>query len=136
MMNVLMDTANTGRMKGAGVSRNKEQQPRQEGKKKKHKNGRYQENPDWSDYGENRERVCEIYDKDPKKVSCHHIVFRSDAKTNPLFEDFDINQPSNLYPFSNDEVAEELHTGKQDHDDLHQEIGKKEWERKKKKSRW
>jgi hypothetical protein len=90
---------------------------------------RYQEREHWSDYKANRKRVCEIYEKDPNKVSCHHIVFRSDALRNPLFEDEDINQVSNLYPFANDEVAEELHTSKQDHDDLHQRLGRKEYER-------
>jgi hypothetical protein len=91
---------------------------------------RYQEREHWSDYSENRKRVCEIYGKDSNKVSCHHIVDRYTALTDPAFADYDINQPSNLYPFQDDEVADQLHTGKRDHEDLHQQLGRKEFERK------
>ena len=78
-------------------------------------------------YEENRLRVCKIYGVDPDTVSCHHIVEKSDVKRRgkrkPLVIDFDVNQLSNLFPFSNKRKdAKALHTAVQDHRDLHRKL--------------
>lgn len=94
-------------------------------------------------YERNRIRVAEIYGLDPDTVSCHHIVERSDVKDKrkrKLFGDFDVNQLSNLYPFSNRRKdAKTLHTAVQDHRDLHKKLEQIEpviiYSHKKKKKR-
>lgn len=81
---------------------------------------------DWSDYNKNRERVCEIYGVDPRKAHVHHIVFRHDVVNDPAFAGFDLNQLSNLYPFSEDNPAP--HTDTKDHEALHLKVGKQAYE--------
>jgi len=60
-------------------------------------------------YKRNKKRVFEIYGIDPKdrRFSCHHIVFRSD-RGRIVSKDFDVNQPSNLYPLPK-EIHRKLH---------------------------
>lgn len=75
----------------------------------------------WSNYDRNRNRVCEIYGVDPKTAHVHHIVFRHDVVNYPDLSDFDLNQLSNLYPFSEENPAP--HTGIKDHEQLHYKVG-------------
>jgi len=88
--------------------------------------GRYQERSHWSNYHENRKKVCEIYEVDENEAQVHHIIARFDCLKNLLFRDFDLNQESNLYPFTDDERGREQHTTKRDHADLHAKIDKRE----------
>ncbi len=85
--------------------------------------GRYQERPHWSNYKENRKKVCDVYGVNPNEAQVHHIVDRYTALHDPVFKDMDINEPSNLYPFTDDRRGREQHTTKQDHEDLHYKIG-------------
>ena len=87
---------------------------------------RYQERGHWSNYKKTRKQVCEVYEVDQTKAQIHHIVTRFDALRNILFKDFDLNQVSNLYPFTDDERGERLHATKRDHSDLHTKIDKRE----------
>jgi len=91
---------------------------------------RYQEKPEWSDYGEARQRRCEIDGVAPDEVHVHHIVSRYDVLHEQEFEGMDLNEVSNLYPFKK-EGGEEDHTNIQDHKDLHNKLGHKEYERRK-----
>lgn len=92
-------------------------------------------------YERNRARVCEIYGVDLDTASVHHIVQRVDVKKRrKLFGDFDVNQLSNLFPFSNRRKdARKLHTAVEDHRLLHQRLVKTEpvviYKHKKKKHR-
>jgi len=88
--------------------------------------GRYQERGHWSSYKENRKKVCEIYEVDQEMAQVHHIIARFDCLKNLLFRDFDLNQESNLYPFTDDARGKEQHTTKRDHADLHAKIDKRE----------
>jgi hypothetical protein len=92
---------------------------------------KYQEKEHFSDYWKNRERVCEIYEVDPATTHMHHIVDRWTVLHDPVFEEFDLNEKSNLYPFTDDERGERLHVTKQDHKDLHNEIGRRQYEKRK-----
>ena len=54
-------------------------------------------------YRENRARVAKIYGLEPDEVSCHHIIEKSDVKKRGgVFEGYDVDQLSNLYPFKVD----------------------------------
>lgn len=87
---------------------------------------RYQERGHWSKYKETRKQVCKVYEVDQETAQVHHIITRFDALCNMLFEDYDLNQVSNLYPFTDDERGKEQHTTKRDHSDLHTKIDKRE----------
>ena len=53
-----------------------------------------------SSYTENRTRVFEIYNINPRDshYNCHHIVTKDDLRQGLVPPDFDINALSNLYP--------------------------------------
>ena len=97
--------------------------------------GRYQEHSHWSNYKENRKKVCEIYEVDPDMAQVHHIITRFDCLCDLLFRDFDLNQKSNLYPFTDDARGKEQHTTKRDHADLHAKIDKREPQKPTKRSK-
>lgn len=96
---------------------------------------KYQEKEHWSDYEEARERVCSIYNVDPTTAHVHHIIDRYTVLHDPIFEDMDLNELSNLYPFT-EEDRDGMHTTKQDHKDLHQTIGRRQYERRKEAGEW
>lgn len=91
---------------------------------------RYQEKPEWSDYAESRDEVCEVYGVDPNEVHVHHIETLYDHLHEEHLEGKDLNRVENLYPFKK-EGGEEDHTNIQDHKDLHNKLGRREYERRK-----
>ena len=98
---------------------------------------KYQEKEHFSDYWKNRERVCEIYGVDPTKAHTHHIVFRYDVLHEESLADMDLNEKSNLYPFSDDtEWGEDLHTTIADHQNMHNEVGRRQYEKRKASGEW
>ena len=56
-------------------------------------------------YHQNRERVFSIYGIDPndKRFSCHHILFRSDFKTHPEWDQKYQDSKANLIPLTKEE---------------------------------
>lgn len=92
---------------------------------------KYQEKEHWSDYETAREEVCDVYGVDPDEVHVHHIETRWQYLHEERFEGEDLNQLSNLYPFVK-EGGEETHTNVADHRDLHNRLGRMEYERRKK----
>lgn len=77
-------------------------------------------------YQQNRQEVADVYGIDPTGATVHHIVQRSDLETgmfDNLFNQWNIDDPSNLFPFSDQrEDAEDQHTGWDGHVELHQKL--------------